>query len=146
MSPWFYRGLLAHSADLFFAVRCLEMLPYIVADTTQRFQLTHHQFLWATGNWVSYFFWEYELMVFLFWWWAGWKIDLEISSDVARPRSMLLDSVLGLALALLLFFEPAGHAQGFGLASIAWGIAFLCFALLQLRRGIAKLRSQNTIG
>jgi hypothetical protein len=141
MSPRFYHCLLAHSADLFFAVRCLETVPYVVTNMIETFQLTHNQVLWARGNWVSHLFWEYQLTAFLFWWWVGWKIDLEISSDVASPRSMLLDSVLGLALALLLFFEPqGGPAQGFGWASIPWGIALLCFSLLQLRRGITKLR------
>ena len=142
LSPQAFHGEPAHSSGLYLLVRCLDPVPRVVV--TDIFRLNLHV---AMGHhWLTTLFWEYILVMFLFWWWVGWKIDLKTASRGSGPTWTLAEFAVGLTLALMLFFEPRiEHGQGFGLASMVWGVALLCYSLLQLRRGITLMRSTNAV-
>ena len=96
LSPWFFNGLLAHSFNLFFVVMALNIVPGAIQGVTYQYQLPH--LYWTHGYWVRFMFWEYMLMVFLFWWWVGWKIDLKAASLDCSRTWTIVEIILGLAL------------------------------------------------
>ncbi len=116
----------------------LELVPRDFANMVEN----HHLLYSTAGYWVRFLFWEYLLMVFLFWWWIGWKIDLKIARRSSGPIWTWAEFVLGVGLSLMLLFEPRAERVNVpDLMSIVWGIVLVCYSLLQLFRGIAMLRS-----
>ena len=137
MSPWFYYGLLANSPNLNFLVDSLNTIPREFLNMTFEKQLPH--LYWTKGYWPRFLFWEYQLMVFSFWWCVGWKLDLKAEErDLGRAWT-IAEAVVGLALSLLLFhrrtmgraypYPDADHWVVFG-----WSVFLFCYSLLRLAR------------
>ncbi len=139
LSPQCFHGAFAFSPGLYFLVSGLDLVPRDFANMVGTYQINHH-LLW--GYWVRFLFWEYLLMVFLFWWWIGWKIDLKIARRSSGPIWTWAEFVLGVGLSLMLLFEPRAERVNVpDLMSIVWGVVLVCYSLLQVSRGIAMLRS-----
>jgi hypothetical protein len=140
-SPQVFHGAFAYNPGFYFHVNSLDLVPRALVNLTFVHQMNHHLF-WPKGYWIQSVFWEYLLLVFLFWWWVGSNIDRRISLRRSGPTWTWVEFTLALGLSLMLFFESrTGHSQAFGLISIAWGIVLMGYSLLQLFRGIAILRS-----
>ncbi len=142
LSPQSLHEAFASSAGLYFLISSLELVPRDLVNLMGTYQINHHWWHLTAGYWVGWIFWEYLLMVSLFWWWIGWMID----RTIARRSSGLMETwvgfVLGVGLSLMLFLEPRSERVNVsGLMSIVWGIVLVCYSLLQLVRGIAMLRS-----
>jgi hypothetical protein len=139
LSPQVFHGAFAFSPGLYFFVNSLDLVPRTLGNMVGTYQI-HHHLLHSTAG-VQFIFWEYVLMVFLFWWWIGWKIDLKIAQRSSRAIWTWVDFVLGASLSLMLLFESrAEGVKVLGLMSIVWCVVLVCYSLLQLFRGIALLR------
>jgi hypothetical protein len=142
MSPWFYHGLLANSPNLYFVLNSLNTIPGQLLNMTFQYQLPH--LYWTKGYWPRFLFWEYELMVFLFWWWVGWKVDLKAAArDLGRAWT-IAEAVVGLGLSLLLFHRRTmGRSYPYPDADhwvvSGWSVFLLCYSLLRL----AQLRATS---
>lgn len=142
MSPWFYHGLLANSPDLHFVLNSLNTIPRQVLNMTFQSQLPH--LYWTRGYWPRFLFWEYQLMVFSFWWWIGWKFDLKAKArDLGRSWT-IAEAVVVLALSLLLFHRRTmGRAYPYPDADhwvvVGWSVFLFCYSILRL----AQLRTTS---
>jgi len=144
MSPWFYSGLLANSPNLHFVLNSLNTIPTQFLNMTFQNQLPH--LYWTRGYWPRFLFWEYQLMVFTFWWWMGWKFDLKAAARNLGRAWTIAEAVVGFAISLLLFhrrnmgrgypYPDADHWVVFG-----WSVILFCYSLLRL--GQLRTRSQR---
>ncbi len=148
MSPWFFNGLLAHSFDLYFLVSCLNVIPGSVLSAIFPYEIGHLH--WTRGYWARFIFWQYHLMVFLFWWWVGWKIDLKFSSKGCSRRWTIAEVVAGLGLSLALFLRhDAQRLYPYPDAGrwlvMAWSLALLAYSLVRLAQIVADERSAGAV-
>jgi hypothetical protein len=139
LSPWFFHGLLAHSLGLYLFVNCVNAVPFTVFNTIALYQMRHHVLIWGHRYWARSLFWEIQALVFLFWFWVGWKIDLRLAWRDSAPASALVEAVLALALSLLLFLQrpipPApGYAALYRSIVMLWAVALLAFAIFRAAR------------
>ena|ERR1700722_11248636 len=131
MSPWFYGGLLADKPNLYFVVNSLNTIPRQLADMTFEKQLPH--LYWTRGYWVRFLFWEYQLMVFSFWWWVGWKIDRKQESLDSGTAWTVAEAILGSVLSFVLFQRRTmGRAYPYPDADhwvvLAWSLFLACYS------------------
>ncbi|MFZ0335219.1 MAG: hypothetical protein WAN10_18840 [Candidatus Acidiferrales bacterium] len=134
MSPWFFGGLLAHSVNLHFFVNCINVVPTFVSAMTATYQIDHHLLYWTHGYWVRYLFWEHQLLVFLFWWWAGWKIDLKMASRDCGRAWTIAEVAVALGLSLLLplhrpYERGYPYVVAFRFVTLAWAVALFAYSL-----------------
>jgi hypothetical protein len=142
LSPQSLHGAFASSAGLYFLVSSLELVPRDLVNLMGTYQINHHWLHSTAGYWASCVFWEYVLMVSLFWWWIGWMIDRKIARRSSGLIATWVGFVLAVGFSLMLFFEPRAERVNVpSLMSIVWGLVLVCYSLLQLFRGIAMLRS-----
>lgn len=139
MSPWFFGGFLAHSLGLYLVVNCLNVVPFTLFNTIAPFQINHQLFYSGHSYWARSFFWEIQVLVFLFWFWVGWRIDHRLASRDSAPASAIVEAVLAVALALFLFLNhPAplapGYAEIYRWIVRLWVLALLLFAILRVSR------------
>lgn len=137
MSPWFFNGFLADSPNLYFVISGLNVVPGSILDATFEHQLGH--LYWTRGYWARFLFWEYQLMIFLFWWWVGWKIDLTLAARNCWRGYTIAEIVGGLGLSLMLFVRrgaehPYPYRDAGPWLMMAWSVALLGYSLLQLRQ------------
>jgi hypothetical protein len=134
-APLMFGGLLSHGLGLFFVVSCLDMIPFSVFNTIAPYQISHHWFPW----WARALFWEIHALVFLFWFWVGWKIDLRLASRDTGPAVEVVEAVVGLGLSLMLFLQRpippvAGYAVVYRVVVMVWAVALLAFVILRVAR------------
>jgi hypothetical protein len=140
MSPGFYHGHLARSPNLYFAVHCLDLVPRVVVNLPDRYAMNHGFLPIAGRRGMFYLFWEYNLILFLFWWWVGWKIDLRNTTRDCGRAWTIAEFVFGLTLSLVLLLQsgnqpPRGpYPQAVEWVRMGWGVVLLCYSLLCLRR------------
>lgn len=139
--PRSFHGTFASSPGLYFVVTSLDLVPRAFGNMVVTYPINHHLLYSTAGYWAHFLFWEYLLMVFMFWWWIGWKIDLRLARHSSCQTWTWAEFVLCFSFSLMLLFERGEHTQALALVSIAWAVALGCYSLLQLRRGIAMLRS-----
>ncbi len=147
MSPWFYNGLLAHSSNLYFVVNVLDLVPRTFGDITAKYQIDHQLLYWTRGYWLRYLFWEYQLMVFLFWWWVGWKLDLKAASRDCGRAWMTAEAVLGLGLSIMVFEQRVveriyPYPDAGQWAMILWSMILFGYFLVRLSQLWAMTRQQ----
>jgi hypothetical protein len=135
LSPWFFNGLLAHSFNLFFVVMALTLVPRAIQGATYQYQLPH--LYWTHGYWLRFMFWEYQLIVLLFWWWIGWKIDTKTESRDCSRNWTIVEIILGLACSLVTFQLRAGerlppYPNAGPWLAITWSVILLSYSLLCL--------------
>ncbi len=148
MSPAFFNRLLAYSIHLYFLVSCLNVVPESVLKATFPYEIRHLH--WTRGYWPRFIFWEYQLMVFLFWWWVGWKIDLRLSSSDCSRNGTIAEIVVGLGLSLTLFlrrdteylypYRDAGRWL-----MMAWSAAFLGYSVVRLSQLVKMSRQWRLV-
>ncbi len=134
MSPWFYNGLLADSPNLHFIVKTLNTIPDQFLAMTFTYQLPH--LYWTRGYWPRFLFWEYQLLVFLFWWWVGWKLDLKAESRALGRTWTTTEAVVGLVLSLILFQRRTvnhgyPYPDAYHWVLVGWSIFLFCYSLLR---------------
>jgi len=145
MSPWFYNGLLANSPNLYFAVQCLDVVPTVVSDRSATFQISHQMLYWTRGYWVRSLFWEHQVMVFLFWCWVGWKIDLASASLDCGRVCTIVEGVVGFVLSPLPYlhsrtYRMYPYPNALRWVLIGWSVALFCYSLVRLSRVLATRR------
>jgi len=93
-------------------------------------------------------FWEYQLLVFLFWWWVGWKIDMKTQSPDCSRKWTIVEIILGLACSLVTFQLRAGerlppYPDAGPWLAIAWSVILLSYSLICLSQ-LWAMRRQPT--
>jgi hypothetical protein len=140
LSPFYFQGILAHSFSLFFVSTALNIVPATVFNGSYPWQQAFLR--WMSSYWKRFGFWEYQFLVFLFWLWVGWKIDLKVASrDCARTWT-IAEIILALACSLMAFQFRAGVQlpscpNAIPRIAIAWSVilvSYAVFRLSQLRR------------
>ncbi len=58
---------------------------------------------------MFYLFWEYNLILFLFWWWVSWKIDLRNASRDCGRAWTIAEFIFGLTLSLVLLLQSGNQ-------------------------------------
>lgn len=135
VSPLYFNGVLAHSFHLFFAAAALNVVPATIFNVTYPWQRS--LLYWIRSYWVRFGFWEYQFMVFLFWWWVGWKIDLKTASRDCSRNWTFAEIILGLACSLMTFQLRAGEQipacpNAIPRIAITWSVILLSYSLLRL--------------
>jgi hypothetical protein len=143
LSPLLFNGLLAHSFNLFFVVMTLTLVPRAIQGVTYQYQLPH--LYWTHGYWFRFMFWEQLLMVFLFWCWVGWKIDLKAAGRDCSNTWTIVEIILGLACSLVTFQIRAGerlppYRNAGPWLAIMWSAILLSYSLLRVSQLLATPR------
>jgi hypothetical protein len=139
LSPRFFGGIFGHSLGLYFIVHYLNAVPLSVSNPIAQFQISHQMLYWTRGYWPRYIFWQFQLLVVLFWLWVGWKIDLKLASREPAPAVSIVEIVAGIALSLfLLLHRPYAHIyrpdDNFPVAVIFWGVLLLGYSVFRAAR------------
>jgi hypothetical protein len=118
-------------------VESLNAVPAQLLSLTYQSQLPHLH--WTRGYWVRFFFWEYQLMVFSFWWWVGWKFDLQAEGHDWGRAGTIAEAVAGIVLSIVLFEHrtvlrvyPYRDAEQW--VVVGWSILLSGYFLMRLAR------------
>jgi hypothetical protein len=86
---------------------------------------------------VLFLFCQYELMVFLFWFWVGWIIDRTAALRDCGTACTIAEIILGLALSTMMFALRSRvpvfpYREAGPWIAMAWGLVILCYSLLRV--------------
>ncbi len=147
MSPSFFNGVLANRPSLWFVTSALNLVPSSILAVLFPYEIGH--LYWTRGYWVRFVFWQSQFLVFWFWWWIGWKIDLRSAARDCSRNWTIAEIAVGLGLSFMLFIRRgAGRAYPYGGATpwlmMAWSAVLLMYSLVRLRqlRGAGGQRVQ----
>jgi hypothetical protein len=139
---YFYHGNSYYSPAGQWMNYCLNAPPYVFTNLLVDFVMRHHLLPSSWFDHYCFYFvhYEYYLVVFLFWWWVGWKIEVKLASRDSWGLWTTLESLLGIAFsAVLLFYGVTGLAnrnliQAIVVSMVVWGIFLLWYFVLYLWR------------
>jgi hypothetical protein len=119
---------------------CLNIPPFAVSNLFLNFAMSRQVLppSWWDVNCFYFVRYEFYVGLFFFWWWVGWKVDLKLASRNTRRTWKIVESSLGIVLALLLLTDGgieawsdySVHATAW--AMVAWGAALLYYFLFEL--------------
>ncbi len=140
---YFYHGNLYYVPTAQWLSYCLNVPSFAVVNLTGNFAMRHH--LLPSGWFGTYCFYfvhyEYYLALFLFWWWVGWKIDMNLASRERRKLwIVVVEALFGIVVSMALLFQGVAglrswvviHAIAYSM--VTWGAVLLLYFVVCLWR------------
>ncbi len=148
----FYHGNIYYEPAPQLLSYCLNAPPFAVSNVFLNFVMIHHILPQSWLDVHCFYFVRYEFYVglFLFWWWVGWQVDMKLASRNSGRAWRIVESSLGIVLALLLLADGSigawnDHAiQAIAWAMVAWGAILLYYFLLRFRPFIVRPAQQES--